>query len=276
MFRNLKQIIQQKGTVRLLEAHNPLCGSIIENSDFDGMWSSSLTDSASMALPDCEVHSIQKRLDIIQYTFNATSKPLLMDVDSGGNPEQLAYHLKAIQRMGISGVVVEDKVGFKQNSLIENVKQQQDTVLGFSHKLKLASDALQHKDFLLVARIESLILGETVKQALNRADAYINNGANSIMIHSTETDPVMLMKFVEQFKQKHSVPLVIVPTTYNTMSINTFRKAGVDVVIYANHLLRASVTAMTDVANRILIDGMSANVESEIISAKELIERTIK
>lgn len=272
MFRNLKQIIEQKGTVRLLEAHNPLCGLIIENSDFDGMWSSSLTDSASMALPDCEVHSIQKRLDNIQYTFNATSKPLLMDVDSGGNPEQLAYHLQAIQRMGVSGVVVEDKVGFKQNSLTENCKQQQDTVSGFSHKLKLASDALQHRDFLLVARIESLILGETVEQALHRADAYIDNGANSIMIHSAETDPAMLMNFVEQFKQKHTVPLVIVPTTYNTVAINTFRDAGVDVVIYANHLLRASITAMTDVANRILNDGMSANVDQKIISVSELLK----
>lgn len=265
-------MIENKGMVKLLEAHNPLCGTIIEKTDFDGMWSSSLTDSASMALPDCELHSLQKRLDNIQYIFNVTTKPLLMDVDSGGLSEHLALHLNAIQRSGVSGIVVEDKVGFKQNSLYgEHCKQSQDTVEGFSQKLKSASDVIVDQDFLLVARIESLILGETVFQALDRADSYIDSGANSIMIHSTEKDPVQLMQFIDKFKKRHTVPLVIVPTTYNTISADDFYNAGVNVIIYANYLLRASYHAMKQTANRILADGMTGNIEDDIGSIKELL-----
>lgn len=270
--RNLKSIIDSKKLVRLLESHNPLSASIVELTDFDGMWSSSLTDSASMALPDCELHSIQKRLDNIQYIFNVTSKPMIMDVDSGGRMEHLAMNLNAIQRMGISGVIIEDKIGLKQNSLYgKDCQQQQDSIENFSKKLTYAHDVIHNHDFLLICRIESLILGETVQQALYRANAYINSGANGVMIHSVEKDPVMLMEFVDEFRKQHDVPLVVVPTTFNGVHASTFHNAGVNVIIYANHLLRASFNAMTTVANQILKDGMTANIESEVAPVKELL-----
>ena len=272
--RNLKSLINTGKLVRLLEAHNPLSALVVEQTGFDGIWSSSLSDSAAMALPDCEYYSIQKRLDNIQYIMNITDKPLIMDIDSGGHANHLCMHLKHIQNIGISGIIVEDKIGYKRNSLYgKNSGQSQDTPENFAAKLNSARTVINNPDFMLISRIESLILGETVDQALARSRLYIDSGTNGIMIHSVEKDPVSLLKFVERFRNTDLVtPLIVVPTTFNQTTATSLHNAGVNVVIYANHLIRSSMQAMLQTANQILQDDMSYNVDQQISPVKDLLK----
>ena len=261
--KKLRKLLELKPLVRILEVHNGLTGRIVEKTkvvngeevrEFDGMWQSSLTDSTSKGKPDIELVDLTSRLQTIDQIFEVTTKPMLVDGDSGGLTEHFIYTVKTLERLGVSAVIIEDKIGPKRNSLFgTDVRQQQDTIENFSRKISEGKKAQVTEDFMIIARIESLILKNGVKDALTRAKAYIKAGADGIMIHSKEKDPKEILDFCREYKKlKDKVPLVAVPTTYNSIAEEDLIKAGVKIVIYANHLLRSAYPAMVKTAESIL------------------------
>ncbi|MBS3101888.1 phosphoenolpyruvate mutase [Candidatus Woesearchaeota archaeon] len=261
--KKLRKLLELKPLVRILEVHNGLTGRIVEKTkvvngeevrEFDGMWQSSLTDSTSKGKPDIELVDLTSRLQTIDQIFEVTTKPMLVDGDSGGLTEHFVYTVKTLERLGVSAVIIEDKIGPKRNSLFgTDVRQQQDTIENFSRKISEGKKAQVTEDFMIIARIESLILKNGVKDALTRAKAYIKAGADGIMIHSKEKDPKEILDFCREYKKlKDKVPLVAVPTTYNSIAEEDLIKAGVKIVIYANHLLRSAYPAMVKTAESIL------------------------
>ncbi len=281
--RALKVILNSKPLSRFIEAHSPISALIGEhekveidgqNRQFDGFWSSSLTDSTEMGKPDIEALDITSRLDNINNIFEVTNKPLIMDFDTGGKPEHFAFAVKSMERLGISAVIIEDKTGLKKNSLFGNdVPQTQDSIEDFCHKIQSGVTSRRSKDFMIIARIESLILDAGMEDALARARAYIQAGADAIMIHSRQKEPDEIFEFANSFKQEFSdVPLVCVPTSYNHVYENQLEEYGFNVVIYANHLMRASYPAMKSVAKQILTNGRSLEADDQIISIKEILK----
>ncbi len=281
--RRLRRLIDAKPVVRILEAHTPLCGLIIEHAnveksgvkvEFDGMWSSSLTDSTSKGKPDIEAVDLTTRLQNINDTFEVTTKPMIYDADTGGKPEHFALAVKSLERVGVSAVIIEDKIGLKKNSLFGNdVAQQQDTIEDFCHKIRLGKAAQVTDDFMVIARIESLILDAGMEDALHRADAYIKAGADGIMIHSRQSSPAEVLEFCEKYNSfENRVPLIAVPSSYNSITDTQLGEAGVNVVIYANHMLRAAYPAMSNVAHSILEHGRSKECEPDCLSIKEILE----
>ncbi|MDC0111081.1 phosphoenolpyruvate mutase [Emcibacteraceae bacterium] len=281
--RRLRRLIDAKPIVRVLESHTPLCGLIIEyakaakgnvGNEFDAMWSSSLTDSTSKGKPDIEAVDLTTRLQNINDTFEVTTKPMIYDADTGGKPEHFALAVKSLERVGVSAVIIEDKIGLKKNSLFGNdVAQQQDSIEDFCHKIKMGKVAQVTDDFMVIARIESLILEQGMEDALTRAAAYIEAGADGIMIHSREKSPAEILEFCDKYsKFENRVPLVAVPSSYNSITDTELAEAGVSVVIYANHMLRAAYPAMSDVAHSILEHGRSKECESDCLSIKEILE----
>ena len=245
-----------------------------QNRQFDGFWSSSLTDSTEMGKPDIEALDISSRLDNINNMFEVTNKPLIMDFDTGGQPEHFAFAVKSMERLGISAVIIEDKTGLKKNSLFGNdVAQTQDSIEGFCHKIQSGVSSRRSRDFLVIARIESLILEAGMEDALLRARAYIAAGADAIMIHSRQKQPDEIFEFADSFRKEFvDVPLVCVPTSYNHVYEHELEEHGFNVVIYANHLMRASYPAMKSVANQILTNARSLEADDQIISIKEILK----
>ena len=281
--KRLRRLIQAKPIVRILESHSGLTGLIAENAkvnvngvnhEFDGMWSSSLTDSTSKGKPDIEAIDITTRLHSLNDVLECTTKPIIYDGDTGGKIEHFSFTVRTLERHGISAVIIEDKIGLKKNSLFgTTVPQTQDTIEGFSNKIKAGKAAQITEDFMIIARIESLILGKTVKDALERAFAYINAGADGIMIHSKEKTGDDIKAFCKQFRDKNqNTPIIIVPSTFNHITEDEFEKMGVNVVIYANHMLRASYPAMMDVARSILSYGRSYEANEKCMPIKEILE----
>lgn len=281
--KSLQHLLELKPCIRIMEVHSPLSGIIVENTrvkvqgimhDYDGMWSSSLTNSAILGKPDIEVISISERLNLIRSIFDVTTKPLIFDCDTGGRPEHFQFSIRSLISIGVSGVIIEDKIGFKRNSLLEqNDNQIQDTVAGFSHKINLGKQAARSDYFMLIARIESLILNKGIKDALIRANEYINAGADGIMIHSRMKEKSEIADFCKEYdKFKHKVPLVCAPTTFNTVHESELSAMGVNIIIYANQLLRASYPAMQKVAEQILIHGRSQESEYKLIPVDKLQE----
>ncbi|KQR11676.1 phosphoenolpyruvate mutase [Cellulomonas sp. Leaf334] len=280
---SLRERLELEGFVRLLEAHDPLSAMVGENAtavlpevghvEFDGFWSSSLTDSARRGLPDIELVGMRSRLQGIAEMFAVTSKPLLMDGDTGGRVEHFEYTVRDLERAGVSGVVIEDKTGLKQNSLLgTSVPQLLETVEAFSEKIARGKAAQSRPEFMIVARIESLILGMPMDDALHRASAYVSAGADAVMIHSRQSSPREVLAFAALFRAAHpTVPLVAVPTTYNTIRAEDLRAAGFNVVIYANHMLRASLRAMDAVARKILNHDRTLEVEPACADLKDLL-----
>lgn len=279
----LRRLINAKPIVRVLEAHTPLCGLIIEHAkaennghtvEFDAMWSSSLTDSTSKGKPDIEAVDLTSRLQNINDTFEVTTKPLIYDADTGGKPEHFALAVKSLERVGVSAVIIEDKIGLKKNSLFGNdVAQQQDTIEDFCHKIQMGRNARVTDDFMVIARIESLILEQGMDDAIKRAKAYIDAGADGIMIHSRQKSPDEILEFCEKYNQfEDKVPLVAVPSSYNSITDSELAEAGVNIVIYANHMLRAAYPAMSDVAHSILANGRSKECESDCMAIKEILD----
>jgi len=261
--KKLRRILEVKPLVRILEAHNGLTGLIVEKTkvtergkvfEFDGIWESSLTDSTSKGKPDTAAVDITSRIQTIEQILEVTTKPMIVDADSGGLPEHFAFTVKSLERLGVSAVIIEDKIGAKRNSLFgTDVKQTQDTIKSFSQKISAGKRAQATDEFMIIARIESLILKRGVDDAVKRAVAYIKAGADGIMIHSKDKNPREILEFCERYKKfKYRVPLVAVPTTYNKITEERLRRAGVRVVIYANHLLRSSYPAMVKTAELIL------------------------
>ena len=279
----LRRLLDAKNIVRIMEAHNPLSALIIENLNinkngkshyFDGFWSSSLTDSTSQGKPDIEALEINNRLNNINNIFDVTTKPLIMDADTGGKIEHFELNVRSMERLGISAVIIEDKKGLKKNSLFGNeVKQEQESKEYFSEKIIAGRSSRVSDNFMVIARIESLILEKGIVDAIERANAYVNAGVDGIMIHSRKKTPDEIFEFSKIFRQQHkSVPLVSVPSTYNSVTEEELAKNGFNIVIYANQMLRAAYPAMHKVAESILKNGRSLEVDENLIKIKKILE----
>lgn len=260
---SLRRLIAAKPIVRILESHNGLTGLIAEHTsvevngqhrEFDGMWASSLTDSTSKGKPDIEAVDLTTRLHDLNDTLEVTTKPVIFDGDTGGKLEHFVFTVRTLERLGISAVIIEDKVGLKQNSLFgTDAVQTQDTIEGFSNKIKAGKEAQITKDFMIISRCESLIAGKPVEDALERCHAYVEAGADGIMIHSKNKSGEDIKEFCKRFREKDNhTPIIAVPTTYNQFTEEELAEWGINVVIYANHMLRAAYPAMVKCAETIL------------------------
>ena len=272
--KTLRRLITAKPIVRILESHCGLTGLIAEHvsvqqgdvtKEFDGMWASSLTDSASKGKPDIEAVDLTTRLHDLNDTLEVTTKPVIFDGDTGGKVEHFAFTVRTLERLGISAVIIEDKVGLKQNSLFgTDAVQTQDTIEGFCHKIKTGKEAQITRDFMIIARIESLIAGKSVDDALERAFAYVAAGADGIMIHSKNKDGMDIKEFCKRFRQQDDhTPIVAVPTTYNQFTEEELAGWGINIVIYANHMLRSAYPAMVKCAESILTHGRSKEASED-------------
>lgn len=279
----LRRLIDSKKIVRIIEAHNGLTGLIVEKinvqmngevREFDGMWASSLTDSTSMGKPDIEAVDITSRVNNINNLVEVTTKPIIFDGDTGGKIEHFVFTVRTLERLGVSAVIIEDKIGLKKNSLFgTDVAQNQDTIEDFSKKIKAGREARITTDFMVIARIESLILKAGMDDAIERAKAYIEAGADAIMIHSKEKSPDEILEFCRRFgKFSRKVPLIAVPSSYNTIYEDELAEAGVNVVIYANQLLRSAYPAMLETAKSILTNQRSFESDGNLMSIKEILE----
>ena len=281
--KRLKRLISSKNIVRILESHSGLTGLIIENTkiningkneEFDGMWSSSLTDSTLKGKPDIEAVDVTTRLQGLNDMLECTTKPIIYDGDTGGKSEHFVFTVRTLERHGISAVIIEDKIGLKRNSLYgTDVPQSQDSIENFCAKIQLGKKAQVTNDFMIIARIESFILNKTIKDALQRANAYVLSGADAIMIHSKEKTGNDIKEFCKKFREKNlRTPIVVVPSTFNHIREEEFEKIGVNVVIYANHMLRSSYPAMLNVAKSILKNRRSYDCNKKCLTIKEILE----
>ena len=281
--QRLRYMIKHKPIVRILEAHNALSALIAENTEaqrngelvsFDGFWSSSLTDSTAKGKPDIEAIDMTSRISMVNDIFEVTTKPMIFDADTGGKTEHFEFTVKSLERTGVSAVVIEDKTGLKKNSLFGNeVTQTQDTIENFCNKIRRGKAAQISDDFMIIARVESLILEAGMDDALERAAAYVKAGADGIMIHSRNKDPGEIVEFMQKFRSTdQATPVVVVPTSFNSVTIEEFIDLGVNVVISANHMLRAAYPAMLKVASSILANGRSFEAEPDCMSVKEILE----
>lgn len=278
----LKRLLEMKPLINVIEAHNGITGLIAEKTrvindgrtyQFDAMWSSSLCDSTSMGKPDIELVDMSTRFRKLDEIMEVTTKPIIMDADTGGQTEHFVYNIKTLERMGVSAVIIEDKTGLKKNSLFgTDVEQTQDSVENFSEKIRAGKKALKTQDFYLIARIESLILEKGMEDALTRAFSYVDAGANGIMIHSREKDPSEIFGFCDRFRQKDRItPLVVVPTSFNTVTEREFAERGVNIVIYANQLTRSGFPAMQKVAKTILTNKRAKEADDLCMAIKDII-----
>lgn len=284
----LRSLLAAGKNLHFMEAHNPLSAIVVDHfrarsgatyrnlaiEGFDGIWSSSLTDSTSRGLPDTESLAISQRLQNVAEMFSVTSLPLIFDADTGGHPEHLATRLDTMERLGISAVVIEDKTGLKKNSLLGNsVPQSQDSIEAFSSKISHAVSTRLTTEFMVFARIESLILEAGMSDALNRAQAYVASGASGIMIHSRQSSPNEIVKFLSRFRALDATtPVITVPTSYSDIDTVRLFDAGCNIVIFANHLLRASYSSMMSISEAILSMGKTGPIEGEIASIPEILD----
>ena len=279
----LRRLINSKKIVRIMEAHSPISALISEhlvyegensNRRFDGFWSSSLTDSTQMGKPDIEVLDLSHRAKNISDIFDVTAKPLIIDLDTGGIPEHFVHSVNRLDRIGVSAIIIEDKTGLKKNSLFGNdVVQTQADMNEFAAKIKIGKAAQVGKDLMIIARVESLILEKGMDDARARGRTYVNAGADGIMIHSRQKTPDEVIEFAKFHKDEFpDVPLVCVPSSFNEITAEELANAGFDVVIYANHLMRASYKAMHETAMGILKNDRSKEIESNLISIKEILK----
>ena len=260
---SLRRLISAKPIVRILESHNGLTGLIAEHTsvevngqhrEFDGMWASSLTDSTSKGKPDIEAVDLTTRLHDLNDTLEVTTKPVIYDGDTGGKLEHFVFTVRTLERLGISAVIIEDKVGLKQNSLFgTDAIQTQDTIEGFCNKIKAGKESQITRDFMIISRCESLIAGKPVDDALERCHAYVAAGADGVMIHSKNKSGEDIKEFCQRFREKDPhTPIVAVPTTYNQFTEVELATWGINIVIYANHMLRSAYPAMVKCAETIL------------------------
>lgn len=279
----MKRLIAAKKIVRICESHSGLTGLIIENSsvevngvkrEFDGMWSSSLTDSTSKGKPDIEAVDLTTRLHDLNDALECTTKPVIFDGDTGGRIEHFVFTVRTLERLGISAIIIEDKIGLKKNSLFgTEAIQIQDTIEGFCDKIKAGKRAQVTDDFMIIARIESFIAGKGIDDAMERALAYIDAGADGIMIHSKDQSGEDVKNFcISLRKINKSIPIVVVPTTYNHITEDELADWGVNIVIYANHMLRSAYPAMLNTAKSILLHGRSYEANDLCMSVKEILE----
>jgi len=261
--KSLKRLLSSKPHIRVLEAHNGITGLIVEKAcveiegrqkQFDAIWLSSLTVSTSKGKPDTEVVDFTSRFQTIEEILEVTTLPIIVDGDTGGDTEHFRFRVRTLERLGVSAVIIEDKVGSKRNSLFgSDVYQEQDTIERFSEKIRLGKSGLITDDFMIIARIESLILKSGMDDAIKRAKAYISAGADGIMIHSKEKDGDEIAEFCKIYNTfEKKVPLVVVPSTFAHMRELELESLGVNIVIYGNHLIRSAYPSMLKTAESIL------------------------
>ena len=278
----LKKLIGIKGLVTAMEAHSGITGLIAEKTtvvqegktyQFDAMWVSSLCDSTAKGKPDIELVDMTSRFRTIDDIMEVTTKPIIFDGDTGGLTEHFVYTVRSLERMGVSMVIIEDKTGLKKNSLFgTEVSQTQDTIENFSAKIRAGKKAQKTKDFMICARIESLILERGMDDALVRAEAFVKAGADAIMIHSRKKDPAEIFEFMEKFRAQDAItPIVLVPTSFNSVTEDEFKKRGANVIIYANQLTRSGFPAMQKTAEMILTNHRAQEADAQCMSIKQII-----
>ncbi|TDF39445.1 phosphoenolpyruvate mutase [Alteromonadaceae bacterium M269] len=281
--KTLKRYLAAKPLLRFLDIHNALSGLIIENvkvetdngkQEFDGMWGSSLTDSTAKGKPDIEAVDVSSRMNTLNEILEVTTKPIIYDGDTGGKTEHFVFTVKTLERLGVSAVIIEDKTGLKKNSLFgTEVEQTQDSIENFCAKIQAGKNAQATNDFMIIARIESLILGKGIDDAIQRAEAFLDAGADGIMIHSREKAPDEIFEFCDRYAQlKNKKTLVAVPSSYNSVYESQLQERGVNIVIYANQLLRSAYPAMVNTAKSILEHGRSAEVDDKMMPIKQILE----
>lgn len=281
----LRSLIQYKKPIRALEASNGLTGLIVENTqivssdqgkliEFDAMWISSLTDSTFKGKPDIELVDLTSRINTINEILEVTSKPIILDGDTGGKIEHFVYNVKTLERMGVSAIIIEDKRGLKRNSLYgTSVKQELEEPEEFARKITAGKKALSTRDFLIFARLESLIAGYDIDHAIIRARTYLQAGADGIMIHSKSKDGKDILGFIRQFRSfDTTTPVIVVPTTYNHIYDEELAQIGANIIIHANHLLRSAYPAMLNTAKSILSNGRSLEADEFCLPIKEVLE----
>jgi phosphoenolpyruvate phosphomutase len=281
--RALRELLTLKPMVIAMEAHNGLTGLIVENAKiekneeiryFDAIWVSSLCDSTAKGKPDIELVDLTSRLDTINHIMEVTTKPIILDGDTGGLEEHFVFTVKTLERLGVSAVIIEDKVGLKKNSLFgTDAHQVQDSPENFASKISEGKKAQITDEFMIIARIESLILKQGIDDALIRSKKYIEAGADGIMIHSKDKTPDEILLFLKRYRSELSkqVPVVVVPTSYNTITEDELQNAGANIVIYANHLLRSAYPAMLKTATTILENKRSFEVNDLTMPIKEIL-----
>ena len=280
---SLRRMLHAKPLLRFLDLHNALSGLIIEKvgietpsgvKEFDGMWASSLTDSTAKGKPDIEAVDTTARMNTLNEVLEVTTKPIIYDGDTGGKPEHFQFTVRTLERLGVSAIIIEDKTGLNKNSLFgTDVEQTQDSIEAFSEKIRMGKDAQQSEDFMIIARLESLILGKGVDHAFERARAFLAAGADGIMIHSREKTPDEIFAFAALYNQlPDRKPLVAVPSSYNKTTEEELEAHGINVVIYANQLLRSAYPAMRSTALSILEHGRSSECDEQMMPIKEILE----
>lgn len=285
--KKLKELLGKKNPLLFLEAHNGISAIIANNTkvetsdgkvlEFDGLWESSFTDSASKGYPDADIISFDSRCESLRFILDVTNKPIIFDGDTGGDPTNFEYLIKRLEDLGVSMVIIEDKVFPKRNSLDPELSQEQENPDDFSIKIKRGKDALISNELMIAARIESLISGAGIKDATIRAKKYLLAGVDAIMIHSKDEKPDEIITFSQEYEKickelGFRKPLICVPTTYNTISYEELRDNGFNIIIYANHLLRASHKAMKNAAKSLLKYGRAFETESICTSVNEIFE----
>ncbi len=281
--KSLRRMLHVKPLVRFIEVHNGLTGLIAETvhvqtnqgrREFDGMWGSSLTDSTARGKPDIEAVDVSSRIDTLNQVLEVTTNPIIYDADTGGRPEHFIFTVKTLERLGISAAIIEDKVGLKKNSLFgTEVQQTQDTIDGFCHKIQMGRAARATDEFMVIARIESLILNKGLQDAVTRARAYLEAGVDGIMIHSRGKNPDEIFAFCKEYDTLPGrKPLVAVPSSYNAVTEQALAEHGVNIVIYGNQLLRSAYPAMVRTARLILEHQRSLEADTGMMPIKEILE----
>ena len=278
----MKQLIEIRPIVKAMEVHDGLTGLIVEKTvvesngeldQFDAMWISSLCDSTAKGKPDIELVDMTSRFRTIDDVTEVTTKPIIFDGDTGGLTEHFVYTVRTLEKMGVSAIIIEDKTGLKKNSLFgTEVQQTQDTIESFSAKISAGKQAQLTDDFMIIARIESLILEQGMEDALKRAEAFVNAGADGIMIHSRRKEPDEILEFCDKFRIKDKkTPIVVVPSSFNTITEEELAAHGVNIVIYANQLTRAAFPAMQKTAEDILKYHRAKEVDDRLMPIKQII-----
>ncbi len=278
----LKRMLDAKGLITAMEAHDGLTGLLVENTvvhqdggahQFDAMWISSLCDSTAKGKPDIELVDMTSRFRTIEDITEVTTKPIIFDGDTGGKTEHFVYTVRSLERLGVSMVIIEDKTGLKKNSLFgTEVQQTQDSIENFSEKIRAGKKAQRTKEFMICARIESLILEQGMEDALTRAFAFVEAGADAIMIHSRKKDPSEIQEFIQKFREKDfNTPIVLVPTSFNSVKEEEWKELGANIIIYANQLMRAEVPAMQRAAEMILENHRAQECDAMLMPFKDII-----
>lgn len=280
--KRLRQLIEMTPVVKTMEAHSGLTGLIVEKTvvehegkldQFDAMWVSSLCDSTAKGKPDIELVDMSSRLRTIDDIMEVTTKPIILDGDTGGLTEHFVYNVRTLERMGVSAVIIEDKTGLKKNSLFgTEVEQTQASIEEFSEKIAAGKKAQLTDDFMIIARIESLILERGMEDALERAKAFVLAGADGIMIHSRRKEPDEILEFCDRFRETDvKTPIVVVPSSFNVITEEELAEHGVNIVIYANQLTRSAFPAMQKTAEDILRYHRAKEVDDRLMPIKDII-----